>query len=90
MAELSTIGRDRLRRTQFAYVDSDGGVHLPIHDEAHVRNAIARWNQTAFESTAAKERARKKILSAAKRFEIEVDPDDHVAKKVARPTRRKA
>ena len=90
MAELSSEGRERLRKTQFAYVDSDGGEHLPIHDEAHVRNAIARWNQTAFESTAAKERARKKILSAAKRFEIEVDPDDRVAKKVAKPTHRKS
>ena len=90
MAELSTRGRERLRKTQFAYIDSDGGEHLPIHDEAHVRNAIARWNQTAFESTAAKERARKRVLSAAKRFKIEVDPDDHVAKKVAKPARRKA
>jgi hypothetical protein len=29
-------------------------------------------------------------VSAAKDFEIEVDPDDHVAKQVAKPTRRKA
>lgn len=57
------------------------GEHLPIHDETHVRNAMARFNQTDFESTAAKERARKKILAAAKRHGIEVGEDDHIAKK---------
>jgi len=51
---------------------------LPIHDESHVRNAIARFNQTDFESDAAKERARKKILAAAERHGIEVDSDSNV------------
>jgi hypothetical protein len=78
MADLSTKQRDALRKDQFAYVDSDGGEHLPIHDEAHVRNAIARYNQTDFESKAAKERARKKILAAAERHDIEVDADSNV------------
>ena len=80
MATLDARARDKLRSNQFAYVDSDGGEHLPIHDEAHVRNAIARFNQTEFESAAAKERARKKIVSAAKRHGIEVGEDDNVAK----------
>lgn len=80
MAELSTRSRDRLRSNQFAYVDKQGGEHLPIHDESHVRNAMARFNQTDFESAAAKERARKKITAAAKRHGIEVDADDNVAK----------
>ena len=50
MSDLSTKERDALRKDQFAYVDREGGEHLPIHDEAHVRNAIARFNQTDFES----------------------------------------
>ena len=58
MAELDTADRDKLRSTQFAYVDRDGGEHLPINDASHVRNAISRFNQTEFESVAAKERAR--------------------------------
>lgn len=78
MAELDAEDRDQLRSNQFAYVDSDGGEHLPIHDESHVRNAIARFNQTDFESTAAKERASKKILAAAERHGIEVDEDSNV------------
>jgi hypothetical protein len=82
MATLTERARDRLRSDQFAYVDRDGGEHLPIHDESHVRNAIARFNQTEFESAAARERARKKILSAARRHDIEVDDDSNVAKPV--------
>jgi len=80
MAELTTRKRDSLRTSQFAYVDKKGGEHLPINDESHIRNAMARWNQTEFESAAAKERARKKIISAAKRHGIEVEDDSKVAK----------
>ena len=83
MATLDTQDRDKLRSSQFAYVDKKGEEHLPINDASHVRNAIARFNQTEFESKAAKERARKKILSAAKRYEVEVADDSNVAK----PTR---
>ena len=82
MSELDGKQRDALRKNQFAYVDSDGGEHLPIHDESHVRNAIARFNQTDFESKAAKERARKKILRAAERHDIEVDEDANVRQPV--------
>ena len=82
MSDLSTKQRDALRKDQFAYVDRDGGEHLPIHDESHTRNAIARFNQTDFESKAAKERARKKILAAAKRHDIEVDEDSNVRETV--------
>ena len=85
MATLTEKGRDRLRSSQFAYVDRKGEEHLPINDEAHIRNAIARWNQTEFESTSAKESARRKIVSAARRHGIEVSEDSNVAK----PSRRR-
>jgi hypothetical protein len=79
MAEMDQADRDKLRSNQFAYVDSKGGEHLPINDEEHIRNAMARWNQTDFESASAKESARKKIVSAAKRHGIEVSDDSNVA-----------
>ena len=82
MSELSSEDRDELRKDQFAYVDGDGGEHLPIHDESHVRNAISRYSQTDFESKAAQERARKKILAAAERHGIEVDEDSNVRQRV--------
>ena len=78
MAELNAKDREKLRSTQFAYVDSKGEEHLPIQDESHVRNAIARFNQTDFESEAAKERARRKILDAAEKHGIEVDEDSNI------------
>jgi hypothetical protein len=80
MATLSEKGRDRLRSSQFAYVDKNGEEHLPINDESHIRNAMARWNQTEFESATARERARKKIVGAARRHGIEVSDDSNVAK----------
>jgi hypothetical protein len=83
MATLDAQDRDKLRSSQFAYVDKEGGEHLPLNDASHVRNAMARFNQTEFESQAAKERARKKILAAAKRYDIEVDADANISK----PTR---
>jgi uncharacterized membrane protein len=82
MSELSEQDRDDLRTDQFAYVDRDGGEHLPIHDESHVRNAISRYNQTEFESKAAQERARKRILAAAERHGIDVDEDSNVRQRV--------
>ncbi len=66
MAKLTTEERNQLPDSAFAYIDRAGERHLPIHDAAHVRNAIARYPQTDFESKAAQERARKRILEAAK------------------------
>ena len=80
MATLTEKKRDSLRSNQFAYVDKDGGEHLPIHDESHIRNAMARWNQTEFQSDTAKVEARRKIVCAAKRHGIEVSDDSNVAK----------
>ena len=80
MPELTTEERERLDRSDFAYVDREGGEHLPIHDREHARNAISRWNQTHFESAEAREGARKKILAAAKRFGIQVSDDDEIMK----------
>ncbi|HXG39324.1 MAG TPA: DUF6582 domain-containing protein [Candidatus Limnocylindrales bacterium] len=78
MPELDTKARDRLPDDAFAYIDAGGERHLPIHDEAHVRNAIARWPRTRFESRSAKREAARRILEAARRYGIEVDPGDEI------------
>ena len=80
MPELSEKRRDKLEKGDFAYVDKAGEGHLPLNDESHVRNAMARWNQTHFGSAEAKESARKKILQAARKHGIEVSPDDKIAR----------
>ena len=70
MARLKPGKRAGLPDRAFAYVDSAGRRRLPIHDRAHVRNALARFNQVAFEDDAARERARKRLLNAAKKYRI--------------------
>ena len=81
MAQLDTKDREKMDKRKFAYVDKEGEGHLPINDESHVRNAMARFNQTDFESGTKKETARKKIVKAAKRRGIKVAKSDNVAKR---------
>ena len=70
MARLSSSERTELPDRAFAYVDEQGRRRLPIHDAAHVRNALSRFAQVRFESDAARERARARLLRAAQRFRI--------------------
>lgn len=70
MAQLSSAERAKLPDSAFAYVDSKGNRRLPINDASHVRNALARFGQVAFESDAARQRARQRLLSAAKKHGI--------------------
>ena len=70
MAKLDAGKRKRLRDSDFAYVDPSGRRRLPINDESHVRNALSRFNQTVFEDEAARDRARTRLLNAAKRYGI--------------------
>src|SRR2546427_3988634 len=70
MPRLKPKKRARLPDRAFAYVDSRGRRRLPVHDKAHVRNALARFNEVAFENDAARERARNRLLNAAKKYRI--------------------
>src|SRR5262245_57052471 len=70
MARLGSANRAELPNSAFAYVDSRGRRRLPIHDASHVRNALARFNQVDFEDEQARERARTRLLNAAKKYRI--------------------
>ncbi|HSK06850.1 MAG TPA: adenylate/guanylate cyclase domain-containing protein [Acidimicrobiia bacterium] len=70
MATLDAKKRASLPNSAFAYVDSKGDRRLPIHDEAHVRNALARFNQVRFESDEAREKAFRRLLRAAAEYGI--------------------
>ena len=70
MARLSAKERAKLPDYAFAYIDSLGQRRLPIHDPAHVRAALARFNQIAFEDDGARDRARSRLLRAAKKHGI--------------------
>ena len=70
MPPLRARERAQLPDSAFAYIDSTGRRRLPIHDASHVRNALARFNQVAFEDDAARDRARSRLLRAAKKHGI--------------------
>jgi len=82
-ASLTTQEKNNLPDSEFAYIAPGGKKvdgkteprslrHLPIPDAAHVRNALARLNQTDI-SAAAKKEALRKIKSKAKELGIEVN-----------------
>jgi len=70
LPQLSAGARSRLPDSAFAYIDSEGVRRLPINDAVHVRNALARFEQVGFEDDAAREKARDRLLRAAKKFGI--------------------
>jgi class 3 adenylate cyclase len=70
MAELSERQRKQLPDSAIAHIDARGRRRLPIHDESHVRNALARFNQVVFEDEGARDRARTRLLKAAKKHGI--------------------
>jgi class 3 adenylate cyclase len=70
MPRLDPKERASLPDRAFAYIDLQGQRRLPIHDPAHVRNALVRFGQVTFEDEAARDRARMRLLNAAKKFKI--------------------
>ena len=70
MVTLSARERASLPDRAFAHIDSNGTRRLPMHDESHVRNALSRFERVRFEDDAARERARRRLLQAAKRYGI--------------------
>jgi class 3 adenylate cyclase len=70
VAKLGAAERAKLPDSAFAYIDENGERRLPIHDEAHVRNALSRFSQVKFETPQARDKALKRLLNAAKKYRI--------------------
>ena len=66
---MSTAEKDDLADKEFAFPKEP---KEPLTDARHVRNAIARFDQVEGVSDAERDRAWKRILAAAKRYDIEV------------------
>jgi hypothetical protein len=70
---LSTAEQNRLEDTAFAFPEER---KEPLTDAQHVRNAIARFDQVEDVSDAERDRAWKRILTAAKRYDVEVSAEN--------------
>ena len=70
---LSTRQENRMSSQQFAFPAQR---KEPINDARHVRNAIARFDQVEGVSDAERNAAWKRILSAAKKYDVEVEASD--------------
>jgi hypothetical protein len=70
---MSTAEENRLSDADFAFSDQR---KEPLSDAAHVRNAISRFDQVEGVSDAERDRAWRRILAAAKKFDVEVSADD--------------
>ena len=79
-AKLTYKQRQSLPDSAFAYVAGSGDKKVrvfPIHDAAHVRNALARFQQGKTDGIPPDKlkSVLRKIIAAAKKFGIEVSPD---------------
>ena len=70
---MSTAEQNRLDDSRFAFPEER---KEPLTDAAHVRNAIARFDQVEGVSDTERDRAWKRIQAAAKRFDVEIEADD--------------
>jgi hypothetical protein len=73
MAKLNQQKRDNMSDDKFAFPKEE---KEPLNDAAHVRNAIARFNQVEGVSDAERDAAWKRIRSAAEKFGVGVEEKD--------------
>ena len=70
---LSTADKDGLPDKEFAFPKER---KEPLTDSRHVRNAIARFDQVEGVSDAERDKAWRRILKAAKKYDVEVSEPD--------------
>ncbi len=70
MAKLNQQKRDNINSDKFAFPNQE---KEPLNDAAHVRDAIARFNQVKGVTDAERDEAWERIRRAAKRFGISME-----------------
>jgi Family of unknown function (DUF6582) len=70
---LSTAEQNDLPDSAFAF---PAARKEPLVDAAHVRNAVARFDQVEGVTDAERDKAWKRITSAAKKYDVEIEADD--------------
>ena len=70
---MNTAEKNHLTDGAFAFPKQ---LKEPLNDAAHVRNAIARFEQVEGVSDAERDQAWKRIVAAAKKFGVDVSESD--------------
>jgi hypothetical protein len=70
---MTTVEKNRLADEEFAFPVER---KEPLSDGAHVRKPIARFDQVEGVTDAERDKAWKRILAAAERFDVEVSEND--------------
>ena len=73
MSKLDQAHRDKVPSQKFAFPKEE---KEPLNDAAHVRNAIARFNQVEGVTDAERDEAWKRIKTAARKFAVDVQEKD--------------
>ncbi|GER88796.1 hypothetical protein KDW_29580 [Dictyobacter vulcani] len=73
MSTLNEHDRDKLSDSAYAFPKER---KEPLNDAAHVRNALARFDQVHGVSDAERDEAWKRIKQAAKKFDVEIQEND--------------
>lgn len=83
MSKLATEDRKEIPTKEYAFPKER---KEPLENAAHVRNAIARFNQVEGVSEAEKDAAWKRIQAAAKKFGVEMGES---SRKALKPEKKK-
>ena len=70
---LSTAEQNDLAESKFAFPEQR---KEPLTDASHVRNAIARFDQVEDVTDTERDRAWRRIMAAARKYDIEVSAED--------------
>lgn len=70
---MATQQENRMQESEFAFPDER---KEPLNDARHVRNAIARFDHVEGVTDAERDRAWKRIVAAARKFDVEVSAGD--------------
>jgi hypothetical protein len=70
MSKLDQKHRDEIPDSQYAFPKQE---KEPLNDAAHVRNAIARFNQVQGVTDAERDEAWKRIRTAARKFDVDLE-----------------
>jgi hypothetical protein len=85
MSKLDTAERKKIPAKKYAFPEER---KEPLENAAHVRNAVARFNQVEGVSETERDAAWKRIKAAAKKFNVELNESSRGELKASKATKK--